>query len=516
MTLPVYRTALYIRLSREELEGRDTVKIQTLQLEQFVMKHPDLVLSEEYVDNGVSGTVFDRPAFNRLLEAIRNHEIDCVVVKDLSRLGRDYIEAGRFIEYFCPNYSIRFIAVNDGFDTMNVSDGEMLSTGLRNIINDAYTRDISKKLTSSLQSKRERGESLHPYAPYGYMKDPANRHHLLVDTEVAPIVKRIFDMRTSGFSYARIYRQLNEEGILSPGEYRRACGIITNKNRGENHILWGNHMVKIILHNPVYLGLLAQGKQRSAHYKGQPCAAVPQELWTVVEHTHEPIIDSETFYRVQEIDAETEKAQASQTKAKAPHTNNPYCGKIKCADCGHTMKIVRSLYKDRTRASFLLKCSSYIAHGETVCSAHRIYQADLDAALLQTIQKHIDMLDKRSPTLQPSNDGLTANSRAQIVRALNNATDDSMSIYLDYKAGKVTVEEYKQKKLQSIELVKYLKERLSAYDAAQKTIKENGKKRNTDWTIKTISKEVMMAFIDEVLVHTDGSLNIKLRFNSIS
>ena len=217
----IWKTALYVRLSVED-NGKesDSVENQTALLEEYVANHPHLKKTALFVDNGYTGTDFLRPEFTRMMEAVQDGLVDCVVVKDLSRLGRNYIETSQFIEKICPFYGLRFIAVNDTYDTATVTSEGQLSASLSNIVNDYYAKDISRKVTSALRAKMERGDYIGNYAPHGYRKDPENKNHPLIDPETAPVIQQIFEWRAEGISYMGICKLLNDAGIPSPGQYK--------------------------------------------------------------------------------------------------------------------------------------------------------------------------------------------------------------------------------------------------------------------------------------------------------
>lgn len=228
----VHKTAIYARLSREDnLNSSDSIENQLALLNEYVSNRPYLQLAGTFVDNGYTGTDFDRPEWQKLMEAVQTKEIDCIVVKDLSRLGRNYIETGEFLEKICPFFGIRFIAINDGFDTDTVEASGQLSVSLSNIINDYYAKDISRKVSSALRSKMENGDFIGAWEKYGYIKDPNNKNQLIINPETAPVVKQIFLWRSEGMSYMGINKKLNDSGILSPGQYKANRGIVTNNNQ---------------------------------------------------------------------------------------------------------------------------------------------------------------------------------------------------------------------------------------------------------------------------------------------
>lgn len=229
----VFRTALYVRLSVED-NGKadaDSIENQELLLRNYLAERPYLELKEVYADNGYTGTDFERPAFNRMIEDVRKGRIDCIIVKDFSRLGRNYVETGEYLERIFPFLGIRFISVSDDYDSSSANAGEKLAATLKNLINDMYAKDISKKICSTMKNKRLRGDYIGNYAPYGYLKDENNRSRLVIDHEIAPIVVEIFELRAKGIGFETICRMLNEKGYPSPGRLRYERGIITNNNK---------------------------------------------------------------------------------------------------------------------------------------------------------------------------------------------------------------------------------------------------------------------------------------------
>ena len=302
----VYRTGIYLRLSVEDngKEDGNSMENQKSFLMEYVSSRPYLTLTDIYMDNGFTGTDFERPEFNRMLEDAKKGRINCILVKDLSRLGRNYVEAGAYIEKVFPFLHVRFIAVNDNYDSEMLTSGEQLGASLKNIVNDMYAKDISRKVTSALKAKRVRGDYIGNYAPYGYLKDPDNPSRLIIDREIAPVVIEIFEMRAQGKGIATIARALNEKGYPSPGRLRFERGIITNNNKKGKDLPWNRHVLRDLLRNIVYIGNLAQGRSTQCLYKGIPFHWTSQDEWDVAEHTHEAIISAQLWNKVQEVEQE--------------------------------------------------------------------------------------------------------------------------------------------------------------------------------------------------------------------
>ncbi len=310
----LYNVAIYARLSVEDNgKDSDSIESQIEYLEDFISKDPTMRKVSVFIDNGYTGTNFMRPEFQRMIDAARVGDINCVVVKDLSRLGRNYVETGEFLEKVCPFIGLRFISVNDNFDTESVTSNSQLAASLSNIINDFYAKDISRKVSSALRTKMEKGEYIGAWEKYGYLKDPQNKNKLIVNPETAPIVKQVFQWRSEGMSYMGINRKLNEMGIPSPGQYKADRGIVTNNNQKSRKILWNKHMLTEILKDICYLGHIAQRKSGQCLYAGVPFSHLDESEWIIVYNTHEPIIDQELFDKVQEIN------RAAVATSKANH-----------------------------------------------------------------------------------------------------------------------------------------------------------------------------------------------------
>jgi len=295
----LYHTALYIRVSvyNGGKEDGSTIENQESHLRSYLSGKCGFILSSVYIDNGESGTNFNRSEFERLIGDARAGKINCIIVKDLSRFGRNYIEVGEYLERFFPLWGVRFIAINDNYDSAEPNSSDTLRIHLKNLINDIYARDISRKICPVLRMKQEQGEFIGAWAPYGYQKAENNKHKLVIDEETAPVVRGIFTWRLAGWSYQKIVRELMVQGVPSPSQYRYSKGVI--KNEKLSLAIWKPTTVMRILSNRVYQGYLVQGKKRAALWDGKLQAAVPAEDWIVVSGCHEPIVGDDVFEEVQ-------------------------------------------------------------------------------------------------------------------------------------------------------------------------------------------------------------------------
>lgn len=296
----MYHTAIYIRLSVENnkyFSDEESIIMQQNMLENYVIQQSDLTLYGVYKDNGKSGTDFIRPGFEHMMNEVRNRKIDCIVVKDLSRFGRNYIETGYYLEKIFPYLGVRFIAVNDQYDTEK-EEGSELIISLKNLINDLYAKDISQKIHASLSIKRKNGDFLGAFPPYGYLKSPENKHKLIIDLEAASVVREIFQWRLAGDSINQIAKRLNDRGLASPSLFHYQRGHKKKKPKGRAAI-WQAQMVRLITENPVYAGHMVQGKTKRSLCEGISKTKVSHKDWIVVRNTHEALVSQEVFEQIQ-------------------------------------------------------------------------------------------------------------------------------------------------------------------------------------------------------------------------
>jgi len=299
----VYHATKYIRTScvDDETEKRDSIRNQGELMDGFLLEHPDIKAVSERIDEGYSGIFFDRPAFNEMMKDIAEGKTNCVIVKDLSRLGRNYIETGRYIRNIFPAYGVRFISINDNIDTTLDNDFNDLITSVKNIFNEQYSHDISVKTRNALACKRSQGEYVGANAMYGYKKCPKNRNRLILDKNAADVVQSIFSMKLQGISAAKIAEVLNGLGILSPIEYKRIQEIPcpTGGYADKINPKWCATTILRILKDENYTGTLVQGRQNTYSYKTKIIRSLPENEWMKTENAHQPIISRIDFEAVQ-------------------------------------------------------------------------------------------------------------------------------------------------------------------------------------------------------------------------
>ena len=515
-----FLAAIYLRLSSDDGDKAesDSIRNQRSLLQDFVSKHSELSLIEEYVDDGYSGANFERPAFQRMMEDVRNHKINCIIVKDLSRLGRNYIETGRYLEKIFPVLGVRFIAVNDHYDSADTkNDADQIIVPFKNLINDAYCRDISMKIRSQLEIKRKKGEFTGSYASYGYAKDPVDKNHLVIDEYAAEIVRFIFNMKMDGYSADRISMKLNEMGVLTPMEYKRSCGFnYTCGFRSYKDAKWCATSVLRILKNELYVGTMVQGKTRKINYKVKACMDVRPEDWVKVEGTHEPIVSRELFECVQnlmKLDTRT-----------SPEEEMIYIfsGLLRCGDCGQNM--VRRVVKKKGKQYHYYHCSTY--KNKEGCTSHNISDAKLQKVVLEAIQKQIALLVQADAIMAQIENipqqqfGVklldsqirTLNAEVQKYKDLRN------NLYQDMVDGIITREEYRDIKQtftrkmeraeESIRELETKKRRLLSNEMrTQKWVEEFKNCRN----IESLDRKVTVMLIERIVIYSSD--RIEIHFN---
>ena len=373
-----YIAGLYYRLSQEDERQGESVSIdnQRTILRKYAEER-GFTIHDEYIDDGVSGTTFQRPEVQRLLDDAKTGVINTIIVKDLSRFGRNYIEVGQYVDYVFPAFGIRFIAIQDNVDTENRDSGAMEMMPIMNVFNEWHAANTSKKIRAVLKSNAREGKYHARKAPYGYVKSDTEKKTPIVDEEAAAVVKRIFEMRASGLSPHKIADKLNEDKIPNPSKYSfDKYGIVGKRNHFN---LWAFCAVNSILRNPTYLGHMAQQRWGSVSYKNHKRYKKDESEWIVVKNTHEPIITQELWDKVREV----EKSVAQGRKTKRGYTH-PLSGFLFCADCGGKMKL--NYINQDGKLYFNFNCGNHLRLGKSYCFSHFIRAKDIEAIVLDDIQ----------------------------------------------------------------------------------------------------------------------------------
>lgn len=525
----IWSVAVYIRLSQEdsdngeEKQESNSITSQKALLNEFIEEHNDLIVYDTYVDDGYTGTDFNRPGFQRLLEDMRKGNINCVLVKDLSRLGRNYIEVGNYIEQIFPLFNIRFIAINDSVDSFkNPTSTNTILVPFKNLINDEYCRDTSIKIRSALNGRKRKGEFVGAFPSYGYIKDPEDNHKLIIDKESAKIVKKIFEWKVNeGLGNLSICHRLNDMGVLNPTGYKKKKLNQNYNNAGimQEDYSWCPSTVKNILKNDIYIGNITQGKRRVKSYKVHKVEQVPKDEWITVENMHEPIIDKELFEKAQGL-------RKIDTRVQDSGSLSIWAGILKCADCGRAMHKKYCKNKSGTVYEYYI-CGTYRKKSNKLCTKHTLKVEELEQAILETIKLHIDLLvdtEKLLEKINKSNTRKLANENMENVKQAKEKEIEKLNnlkrcLYEDWKNEYITKEEYleyKRKYEQDIEKIKEIMANLDKQKEKQEEI-ING---NSLWienfkahkNITELDRDIITELIDYIEVHENKKITIHFKF----
>lgn len=521
----VYNADIYLRLSKEDgdKEESDSIINQKELILEFLKSREDIRIHAVRVDDGYSGVNFERPAFQQMLGDIKTGKVNCVVTKDLSRFGRNHIEVGKYIEKIFPYLGVRFIAINDNFDSLtNDTQVNNIIIPFKNLINDTYCRDISIKIRSSLEVKRKRGDFVGPFAPYGYQKSETNNNKLEIDEEAAEVVRSIFRLYLQGNNAYKIAEKLNKKNILTPMDYKKESGSAFYTGFKRNLKSQWTHMHVIrILGNPVYVGTLVQGKETTPNYKVKKKVKRDQSKWSQVEHAHEAIIPSVDFLNAQkQLQMDTRTGTAKE---------KVYClsGVVKCGDCGANM--VRKTVPSGKRKFIYYVCGSHKGNKD-ICSSHSINVEALEESVLKLLNHQINNvtdlgrnpkklddakirqgeMDTRKDTSMPlsrkeEKKGKLAARKREEIQKYNRLRLD---LYEDYKDGLITKEEYLELK-EIYEKRTQTAEQILEDMEVEMALLADEQRSTCDWInefkkygyLESLSREVIISLIEQILVY---------------
>ena len=446
------RAVLYLRLSRDDVGSGESQSIQNQRaLLQDYAARQGFSIVDEYVDDGWSGTSFDRPRFQDMLRDMEQHRFDVILVKDLSRLGRDYIQTGRFLELVFPEHGVRLISVNDGIDTAR-ADTDLAP--FRNVVNEMYARDTSRKIRSALHAKMQAGKFIGNFAPYGYRKDPADKNHLIPDAHAAAVVRQMFTWAATGKRPSEIARLLNERGEPPPAVYRCQTHPGLDPDVYSRRKAWTSVGVSRILQDVVYLGHVAQGKTDKISFKSKKTQEKQPDEWIVVRDRHEPLVSQQTFDAVQ-------RQRASRRCDRKGAFDNLFSGLAFCADCGKAMSTVGTRKKG---SAANLACGAYKQYGTSACTNHFISYEALYRCVLEAVRRYVclseeecdALFERLNRRLRLDERGREANSeRERLDKELNRTQRLIAQLYEDRMAGRIgetnfypLLEQYEQKTAQ--------------------------------------------------------------------
>ena len=521
--LEEYNAISYYRLSkgdRRKSQESDSISNQRKLVKSYVERHPNITLVEEAYDDGFTGTNYDRPGIRKVMEAIRSGRVNCVIVKDLSRLGREYIETGKYIEKYFPDWGVRFIAINDDVDTENEKTGDELLIPIKNIMNETYCRELSKKLRRQFRIQRSNGEYLGAFASYGYCKSPDDKHKLIIDEYAAEVVKGIFSLKMKGFSASSIADYLNSELILPPSEYKKSRGL--NYRSGfisGDRPKWSAVTVTRILTNQLYTGTLVQGKRGTPNYKVKRMHVRKESEWSIVPNNHPAIIEPIVFASVQKmLTRDTRSAPSAESVY-------PLSGVLFCHDCGRAMRR-RSANKNGKKYYYYV-CSTYKS-GEG-CSSHSMECSRLDAIVLNAIAQQVNLIAEMESLLLSlgQKDIWEVKARGfdemieQKEKELEYNLDMQMGLYESLTTGVLTREEYDKLKGQYKLMIATCERELRQLNASRDDARSRAGTA-CDWItqflkfqgIEELTREVVFTLVDKVYVFSDKHIRIDFNYRN--
>lgn len=489
----IYHAAIYVRLSKEDGDVSTSAKAESNSISNqkdfirnFLADKKDIRIVKEYVDDGYSGSNFDRPSFQTMMEDIKRGVIDCVVVKDLSRFGREYIDSGRYIERLFPALGVRFIAINDNYDSVTgKSQGDEIIIPFKNLINDAYCRDISIKIRSHLDVKRKNGEYIGAFVPYGYEKSDDDKHKLVIDTYAAGIVKEIFRLKLHGMSQDAIATQLNNEGVLAPMEYKQSTGSGYQTGFLQNEkSVWSSVTVRRILENEI-------------------STYVPKDEWIVIENCHEPIITQKLF----------DTAHANSKKYIRPKRGkrnyNPF---YYCGVCG------RALVPSKRVKGDILLCSSSRIEENSPCKSNRVEIAKVEDTIMKIVNMYATAyLDEKGIKKAGKSKEVSPEEKiATLEKKVKSLSSKKMMLYSDYKDDKLTREEYVKRSKAMVEQIDELHQEIEQLKTEIPPEDNSSSKFETQLesiiNMESFDREKIQKVIKKVIIN--GEDNIEIVWNT--
>lgn len=526
ITNTIYKVGIYLRLSREDERLGESGSISTQRdLLLNYIRDNNLMFIDEYVDDGVSGTTFDRAGFNRMIKDCEEKKINMIITKDTSRLGRDHIEFGYYVERYFPEHNIRYVAVNDGIDTFNNSSANDMLV-FKSAFNDMYVKDISNKQRSSLYTKKRNGQFIGAYAPYGYNKSKEDKHKLVINEKEAEIVKRIFNMFASGNSLTTICNKLTDEKIPTPS-------ISKGMNMGQKNLhygVWSTRTVNDILKCPTYIGNLAQGKQKKINYKSKKRVHNKEENWIIKENVVTPIIEKDVFELVQNMFKSNRNRQGDGITDKLLLR-----GLIYCKECGHTIgfRAHKQLTKKNGEVIRIYGNCNYWTKRkkQNVCTPHSIKYNDIEMLVINNIKNmYIKYLSesklKNILLLSDKLKNKTTEIKMQILKSENNIEVLNKKIddcYNDKLEGNITLDMYKRICNNLILQIKLNETKIEEYRKNLFEL-ENNKIFEQDYykvklkefmSLKNPSRALLTSLINKIEITEENNIDIYYKFKLI-
>lgn len=522
-----FKVAIYLRLSKEDDDlscssgaksESNSISNQRKLIYDFMKSHPELELYDEYKDDGKSGSNFDRAEFQRMMKDIEAGKVNCVVVKDQSRFGRDYIDVGKYKEKIFPKLGVRFITINEGYDSLSATSSDDLAFTINSFVYDFYIRDISTKIRTNLTAKKQNGEYAGAFVAYGYVKDSNDKSKLVVDQFAADVVRDIFRWKIEGLSPQNIAVRLNELGIPSPAEYKKLSGSNYKTSfQTSSKAVWSHVSVRRILKNEIYLGVMIQGKRTTPNYKTKTVVTKAESEWLRVEGTHEAIISVRDFELVQEL-------LRDDTHCRAGDITVPvYAGRIYCGDCGAAAVRKTVSYAGRRYVYYVCNANK---HDKTVCSRHSIREDILGQVIYRTVRHQIDLLLDVDKALRQFENlswekhklkqlDASIEIQEEVVRKNNTLR---LGIYEDLRAGLLDRSEYESLKK---ELAERIAEATAAIEKLNKEKREilDGVSKQQSWieqfrqyeNVTELTRPMVIHLIERINIFEDSNIEIVFR-----
>lgn len=522
-----YMAAVYLRLSKEDEDLREikdkkesnSIANQKALILKTLESMPDVTLYDIYIDDGFTGLNFERPNFQRMCEDIYNGRVNMVIVKDLSRLGRDYIDSGRYVKKIFPSYHVRFVSVLDHFDSLTATQSDVnLLIPVKNFVNDNYSRDISGKVRSHQEVMRENGLYVGSHVAYGYKKLETDRNRIIPDEYAADIVRKIFDWKLKGLSSASIADKLNGLGVAAPSEYKRQLGGNYKSGFQKNRkAKWSAVAINRILRNKIYIGVLEQGKREKVNYKLNKVVEKPETEWAVKENTHEAIISKADFENVAKLlNLDTRKSPEEETLFMLS-------GLMFCGECGRSMVRRCNRYKDKQSVYYI--CATY--NKGKGCSRHSIAQSVIEDILLDTIKRHIEHVARLEELLniirdrEVNYDDIVANDREILAKykELDQCKKVEMSLHRDLAAGIISIKEYEQFKNNFAHKSAEIEETIRKLQQEIETVFEEGLFAD-EWidtftktgNITSLDRSIVLSLVEKITVYEENRIEITFKY----
>ena len=523
----IYQTAVYVRLSVENSGKADdgiSFENQKQICLDYIKGHQDLKLYDMYADNGEKGTDMDRPEFQRMMDDVKAGRVNCVVVKDLSRFSRDYIDAGNYLEKIFPFLGVRFISITDTYDSLSADgDEKALMIPLKNMINASYAKDISRKIITSFRARQAKCEFLPSCGPYGYVKSKDKKYRYEIDEKTAPFVKQIFESVIAGVPMKAIIRNLNEQGAITPAARKLELGIWHDEKHAKTR--WNNKTITDMLRNPTYTGCIVYGRMPKSLADGITWRRADRSEWQIFPGMHEAIVSEEQFEQVQKILKEKSDAYAARVKISKKRLDkliNLYEGKIYCGDCGKRMRFLKQYVPSRDYYILKFACGRYLDSQNRECTRHSIGMNEVSVTVQAAIQEQMlffDRCEELNKISGSKRDAILKRKMVFMTKELESVSSEKNVLFEKYVDCQMSREEYDRQRAALDERQRRLerelkegkkKERehdvfLNGMNGWMQTVRKAGKQAK-------VTKELVDELVDRVLVFENKRVEIVFRF----